>query len=138
QITPERQFQTARDRIASESSDDGFPQQQPRRSHWPIALHLRAVRRAGGDGLEVRPRREVPALTPEHPDQRLWIRLEGAKGSRQALRCRAIHGVTPLRPAHDHSCYWSIPLHTDCHTCPPLARLAWLARCGEDAPTCDV
>src|SRR5262249_34638863 len=93
----------------------------------PVALRLRTVWRASGDGLEVRPRREVPALTPEHPSQPVWVRLEGAERLRQGLRPCTIHSVAHLRPAYDHSRHWPITLHTDCHTLLLLARTVWQA-----------
>src|SRR6266540_3024355 len=110
QVAPERELESARDRIAGDGGDHRLREQHPRRAHRPVAVRLEPVR----ERLQVRSRAESATGAEEHGDRRIRF-LERAKGVGERLGVLAVDGVAHLRPVEDDGVNGAVALDLHRH-----------------------
>ena len=94
EIAPQRELETAGDRVPFDRGDHRLREQHPRRTHRAVAVRLHDVAAAVGDGLEVGARAEVAARAGQDRDIVVIVAVERAErvgelggGRRDRRRC---------------------------------------------------
>ena len=101
QVAPEGQLEAAGDGVARHGGDHRLAEPHARRAHRSLAVHPGEPPRGRGEGLQIVPRAERPAGTPEDGDARLAVARKGAELGAQRRGRRGVHRVPPRGPVEN-------------------------------------
>ena len=102
QVAPQRELETAGDRVAGDRGDHRLREPHPARAHRAVAVALDAVAPRPARLLQVGARAEDAALAVEHRDGGVLVGVEVAERLGQSGRGRAVDRVAPLGAREQH------------------------------------
>ena len=109
EVAPQRQLESARDRVPLDRGDDRLSEQHARRPHGPVPVLAENVlpervdqgaapELAGGDRLQIGAGAERAARAGQDRDRERLVRVEAAKRPHQRRRGRVVDRVAHLGP----------------------------------------